>query len=107
MSINNQAIEKLTKEMMEANNPFVQALEEYLTELCRHAAVAEKITKSNKTLKELEKEVMAVAKSRAVGSVGQVSDVEAFTMARAFFDIDEEDYKEQQEVSNIDVLDFI
>ena len=38
-----KAIEKLTKEMMKLNNPFAQAIEEHLTEICTSDAVADKI----------------------------------------------------------------
>ena len=38
-----KAIEKLTKEMMKLNDPFAQAIEEHLTEICTSDAVAEKI----------------------------------------------------------------
>ena len=47
----NKAIEKLTKEMMKLNNPFAQAIEEHLTEICTSDAVADKILQEGKSLK--------------------------------------------------------
>lgn len=47
----NKAIEKLTKEMMKMNDPFSQAIEEYLTGICTSDTVAAKILQEGKSLK--------------------------------------------------------
>ena len=46
----NKAIEKLTKEMMKLNDPFAQAIEEHLTEICTSDTVAAKILQEGKSL---------------------------------------------------------
>ena len=52
----NKAIEKLTKEMMKLNNPFAQAIEEHLTEICTSDAVADKILQpANKKSRLIQK----------------------------------------------------
>ena len=57
-----KAIEKLTKEMMKLNNPFAQAIEEHLTEICTSDAVAEKILQEGKSLKGACDSIRDVAK---------------------------------------------
>ena len=66
-----KAIEKLTKEMMKLNNPFAQAIEEHLTEICTSDAVAEKILQEGKSLKAACDSIREVAKKNAVGASEQ------------------------------------
>ena len=51
-----KAIAKLTQEMMEANDPVIQMIEEHLTEVCTTDEIAEKILAEGKTLKGALKE---------------------------------------------------
>ena len=48
-----KAIEKITKEAMEINNPFAFFLEEHLTEMCTSNAVAEKLLAEGKSLRQI------------------------------------------------------
>ena len=59
---------------MKLNNPFAQAIEEYLTGICTSNAVAEKILQEGKSLKGACDSIREVAKKNAVGGVGAVSD---------------------------------
>lgn len=48
-----KAIEKITKEAMDMNDPFAFFIEEHLTEMCTSNAVAEKILADGKSIKSI------------------------------------------------------
>lgn len=102
----NKAIEKLTKEMMELNDPFVQAIEEHLTSLCTNETVAQKILQPNKTLQEACNKVRDKARSSVVGGVGAVSDQEAYRMVEEYFGINQKQPAHEKD-KPINILDFI
>lgn len=97
-----KAIEKLTKEMMKLNNPFAQAIEEHLTEICTSDAVAEKILQEGKSLKGACDSIREVAKKNAVGGVGAVSDEDAYRMAEEYYGISRAEKHE-----TLNVLDLL
>ena len=99
-----RAIEKLTKEMMEAEDPFTQAIEEYLTGICTTVSVAEKILQPDKTLKEACGKVREKARREAKGRVGAVSDQEAYRIVEEYFGINQ---KQPEKNKPLNILDFI
>ena len=96
-----KAIEKLTKEMMKLNNPFAQAIEEHLTEICTSDAVAEKILQEGKSLKGACASIRDVAKKNAVGGVGAVSDEDAYRMAEEYYGINRAEKHETMNVLDL------
>lgn len=99
-----RAIEKLTKEMMEAEDPFMQAIEEHLTGVCTTVSVAEKILRPDKSLKEACNMVRAEAKKNAKSGVGIVSDQEAYRIVGEYFGINQ---KQTEKNKPLNILDYI
>ena len=52
-----KAIEKITKEAMDMNDPFAFFIEEHLTEMCTSNAVAEKLLAEDKSLKKIANQI--------------------------------------------------
>lgn len=52
-----KAIEKITKEAMDMNDPFATFIEEHLTELCTSDAVAEKILANGKSIRQIANQI--------------------------------------------------
>lgn len=101
-----EAIAKLTEEMMKTEDPAIRAIEEHLTERCTSTAVAEKLLDPEKTLKGALDVMRAEAKKRAVDGVGVIPPDEGFRIVEGYFGISE--IKEtKQEQDNINVLDLI
>ena len=104
-----KAIAKLTQEMMEANDPVIQMIEEHLTEVCTTDEIAEKILAEGKTLKGALEEIENAARERRKGhkSCICVSDAEGFRITDKYFDIMHLIGKAKQEQDNINILDLI
>lgn len=102
-----KAIAKLTREMMEANDPAIQTIEEHLTEVCTTGEIAEKILAEGKTLKGALKEIENTARERQTrnGSCVCISDTEGFRITDEYFDIVHLIGKAKQD--NINILDLI
>ena len=98
----NEAIEKLTKEMMKMNDPFSQAIEEHLTGICTSDTIAAKILQEGKSLKGACDSIREVAKKNAVGGVGAVSDEDAYRMAEEYYGINRTEKHE-----TLNVLDLL
>lgn len=97
-----KAIEKLTREMMQLNDPFTQAIEEHLTEICTSDTVAAKILQEGKSLKGACDSIREVAKKNAAGGVGVVSDEDAYRMAEEYYGISRAEKHE-----TLNVLDLL
>lgn len=52
-----KAIEKITKEAMDMNDPFAFFIEEHLTEICTSNTVAEKLLAEDKSLKKIANQI--------------------------------------------------
>lgn len=98
----NEAIEKLTKEMMKMNDPFSQAIEEHLTGICTSDTIAAKILQEGKSLKGACDSIREVAKKNAVGGVGVVSDENAYRIAEEYYGI-----KRAEKHETLNVLDLL
>ena len=53
----NKAIEKITKEAMDMNDPFAFFIEEHLTEMCTSNTVAEKLLAEDKSIKKIANQI--------------------------------------------------
>ena len=95
-------METINKEMMKLHDPFAQAIEEHLTEICTSDTVAEKILQEGKTLKGACDSIREVAKKNAVGGVGAVSDEDAYRMAEEYYGINRAEKHE-----TLNVLDLL
>ena len=59
------AVAKITDEMMKIDDPLAQGIEEHLTEICTDANVAERILDPNKKLSEIHKKIYDEARKQA------------------------------------------
>lgn len=102
-----KAIAKLTREMMEANDPGIQAIEEHLTKICTTDEIAKKILAEGKTLEGALKEIENAARKRQTrnGSCVCISDAEGFRIIDEYFDIVHLIGKANRD--NINILDLI
>ena len=104
-----KAIEKLTREMMEANDPLVTMLEEHLTNICTNDRVAEKLLQEGKTLKEVSTKLWNMASKRKQGSGAHIPDAECFLVAEEYYGITEEDKAGRGKADDnvVDIFDFL
>lgn len=105
----NKAIETITKEMMEANDPLVTMLEEHMTDICTNDKVAEKLLQEGKTLKEVSAKLWNMASKRKKGSGAHISDTECFHVAEEYYGITEEDKAGGNKTDDkvVDIFDFL
>ena len=89
----NKAIEKLTKEMMKLNDPFAQAIEEHLTEICTSNAAAEQIESTRQ-----ENEAMAQRVKELEAKIDNVSN-ESLMLFKPKVDQLQKIYQECQEAA--------
>lgn len=86
----NEAIERITNEMMKLKDPLVQMIEEHLTEICINDHVAEKLLQEDKTLSELKSKIWSEAGRRRNGNGAHIPDSEIYEMAEAYYGITED-----------------
>lgn len=104
----NKAIAHITDQMMKLNQPLVQLIEEYLTEICTTEAVAEKLLAEGKTLKELNDRMWSEAAKRKTGQGAYIPEPELYAMAEEYYGIAEEDKQKQHKASDvIDIRDLL
>ena len=87
----NEAIAKITDEMMKLNDPLAQMIEEYLTGICINDKVAGKLLQENKNLAELKNQLWREAGNRKRGNGAYIPNSEIYEMAEAYFGITEDD----------------
>ena len=104
-----KAIEKITKEAMEINDPVAFGIEEHLTKICVSNTVAAKILAGDKKLKTAYDMLWAEAKKRAKGRCAFIPPEEVYEMVDKYYGIDEEAQKTiSKAITNkVDVLDLI
>lgn len=102
-----KAIEKITKEAMEINDPVAFGIEEYLTELCTTNTVAMKILDDNKKLKEIYYKVWSEARKRRKGNCAYIPPEEVYAMVDEYYGINEQAAPSRRSDPNkVDVLDL-
>lgn len=82
-----KAIEKITKEAMEIDDPIAFAIEEHLTEICTTDSIAMKILEENKKLKEIYEKLWAEARKRKKGNCAYIPPKEAHAMIDEYYGI--------------------
>jgi hypothetical protein len=65
LKMKDKAIEKITKEAMELNDPFAFFIEEHLTEMCTSNAVAEKLLAADKSIKQISNKIRSQMEKEA------------------------------------------
>lgn len=99
----NEAIKKITEEMMKINDPVAQGIEEYLTGICTTESVAQKILDPSKKLEEIHRKVWDEAKRRKKGNCAFIPEGEVYEMVRKYYGIGEET-KHKDKVNVLDLL---
>lgn len=103
----NEAIAKITDEMMQANDPLIQMIEEHLTTICTNEAIAAKILAEDKTLKGASTIIWAEASKRQQGSKTHISDAECCEMAEEYFGITPDMKNQSVRAAIVNILDEI
>lgn len=98
----NEAIKRITEEMMAIDTPLAQGIEEHLTEACTSEAVAEKLLDPKKSLKGICKDITAEAKKRAKDGVAYIPPEEVFKMVDDYYGIGSAPKRD-----HIDVMDLL
>lgn len=83
----NEAIEKITNEMMRIDDPLAQMIEEHLTEKCSNDIIAAKLLSPSKSLKEIHRNIWEEAKKRKKGNGAFIPDAEIYHMIDVYYDI--------------------
>lgn len=86
----NEAIRKITDEMMKLDDPVAQGIEEYLTGICTTESVASRILDPSKKLEEIHKKVWDEARKRKKGNCAYIPPQEVYEMVRSYYGIGEE-----------------
>ena len=108
----NEAIKKITDEMMKENDPLVLMIEEHLTGICTNDRVAEKLMAEGKTIKAVRDQLYAkarpIAEKNRIGNAGgaHISDAECFQAAEEYFGITEEDKKGGRRSPSAGIIDI-
>lgn len=107
-SVIDEAIRKITDEMMKLDNPVVTKIEEHLTSLCTSEEVARKLLDPGKTLGKMYENIRNEMRPRAHNQVAVAEEEEVYQMARDYFGISEEESKPNKKLNKtIDVLDLL
>ena len=106
MSKTDDAIRKITDEMMKIGDPLAQGIEEYLTGICTTEMIADRLLDPGKSLDEIHKEIWDEAKKRKKGNCAYIPSDEVFRMVRSYYGIDT-DNRGQMHREKIDVLDLL
>lgn len=103
-----KAIEKITKEAMEINDPVAFGIEEYLTELCTTNTVAMKILDDNKKLKEIYDKVWSEARKRRKGNCAYIPPEEVYAMVDEYYGLNNKAVSRQRSSADrANILDLI
>lgn len=110
----NKAIAYITEQMMkEEGNSAVVAIEEYLTDICKNEAIANKLLNKEKTLKGALKEIENAARKIQKNNIACIGPWEGFAIVEKYYSITEEDKqasnssKSKKDMDLIDVMDFM
>ena len=80
-----KAIEKITKEAMEIDDPVAFGIEEHLTEICTTNTVALRILDDEKKLKEIYDKVWNEARKRKKGNCAFIPPQEVYEMVDEYY----------------------
>ena len=103
-----KAIEKITKEAMEINDPVAFGIEEHLTESCTTNTAAMKILEEDKKLKEIYDKVWSEARKRKKGNCAYIPPEEVYAMVDEYYGLDNKAAGRQRSPEDkVNVLDLI
>jgi len=103
-----KAIEKITKEAMEINDPVAFGIEEHLTELCTTNTVAMKILDDDKKLKEIYDKVWSEARKRRKGNCAYIPPEEVYAMVDEYYGLNNKvTNRQRSSADRANVLDLI
>ena len=107
----NKAIEKITREAMDMNDPFAFFIEDHLTEMCTTNNVAEKLLADDKSIKKIATRIRnQMEKEAKEANPGKRSawwgapDAKLLKMVDEYYGLDQATAKPEQE--DINVLDL-
>ena len=103
----NEAIARITDEMMKANDPLIQMLEEHLTKICTNEEIAAKLLAEDKTLKGASSIIWAEAKKRQQGNKAGIPDAECCEIAEEYFGITPGMKNQTTRTAIVNILDEI
>lgn len=103
----NEAIARITDEMMRADDPLIQMLEEHFTKICTNEEIAIKLLAEDKTLKGASTIIWAEAKKRQIKSGAWVPDEECCEMAEDYFGITPDMKNIMTRAAIVNILDEI
>ena len=98
----NEAIAKITDEMVKMDDPLAQMIEEHLTEVCKTDQVAKKLLDPKKSLKKIHEKIWDEAKKRRIGNGAFIPDQEIYDMVDEYYGINQK----AQAAKTIDVMDM-
>lgn len=102
-----QAIAKITDEMMKLDNPIAQGVEEYLTEICVSDEIAEKIMAPGKSLKGATDVLWTEARKRKKGNSAYIPHKEAHALIDEYYGIHEAGHDTKPEAEVVDVMSML
>lgn len=82
-----KAIEKITKEAMDIDDPIAFAIEEHLTEICTNSSIAMKILEEDKKLSAVHEKLWAEARKRKKGNCAFIPPKEAHALIDEYYGI--------------------
>lgn len=103
-----KAIEKITKEAMEINDPVAFGIEEHLTGMCTTNTVAMKILEDDKKLKEIYDKVWSEARKRRKGNCAYIPPEEVYAMVDEYYGLNNKvTNRQRSSADRANVLDLI
>lgn len=101
------AIAHITKQMMEKQEPYIIAIEEYLTNICNDK-IAEKLMAEGKTLIGAFEFMRDKAKEIAENGCACLTDEEGFRIVEEYYGISEDDKEgKRNNTTVIDIMEFM
>ena len=103
-----KAIEKITKEAMEIDDPVAFGIEEHLTQICTSSSVAVKLLAEDKSLKTIYDKIWSEARKRRKGNCAYIPPAEVYEMIDEYYGIGSSGSAPQRPSrERANVLDFI
>lgn len=103
-----KAIEKITKEAMEIDDPVAIAIEEYLTGKCTTDKAAALLLADDKKLKTVYDKIWSEAKKRKKGNCAYIAPEEVYDMVDKYYGLDQLNAKapKTEHADKVNVLDL-
>jgi len=103
-----KAIEKITREAMEINDPVAFGIEEHLTGMCTTNTVAMKILEDDKKLKEIYDKVWSEARRGRKGNCAYIPPEEVYAMVDEYYGLNNKvTNRQRSSADRANILDLI